>query len=262
MPRAGRLAVCRESNTVHPARPVLSSRRLDQGGPDSAARRDARCLQQGRSYSIGRPLSARVVPAWSSETNPTDALECRTNHEAMSFMSSGPFARMLVEMHDGTIAVHSDGPSRGSEFTIRLPVKDVPAGTVSELEEDLSDGPPRRILIVEDNRDSRETLTRRPKLKGHHVRGVGDGPSTLDVALTWCPEVVILHSGLPGMSGHEVARQLRQRPALREVVLIALTDWGQEQDRQRSSAAGIAHHLTEPVDPDRLDRLLGALGKP
>jgi CheY-like chemotaxis protein len=73
---------------------------------------------------------------------------------------------------------------------------------------------------------------------------------------------VILHIGLPGMSGHEVARQLRQRPALRDVVLIALTGWGQEQDRRRSSAAGIAHHLTKPVDPDRLDRLLGALGKP
>jgi CheY-like chemotaxis protein len=186
MPRAGRLAVCRESNTVCPARPVLSSRRLDQGGPDSAARRDARCLQQGGSYSIGRPLSARVVPAWSSETNATDALECRTNHEAMSFMSSGPFARMLVEMHGGTIGVHSDGPSRGSEFTMRLPVKDVPAGIESELDENLSDGPPRRILIVEDNGGSREMLTDALTLKGHHVRGVGDGPTALDVALTWC----------------------------------------------------------------------------
>jgi CheY-like chemotaxis protein len=73
---------------------------------------------------------------------------------------------------------------------------------------------------------------------------------------------VILDIGLPGMSGHEVARQLRQRPALRNVVLIALTGWRQEQVRRRSSAAGIAHHLTKPADRDRLDRLLGALGKP
>jgi hypothetical protein len=128
-----------------------------------------------------------LCPAWSSETNATDAAECRTNHEAMSFVSSGPFARMLIEMHGGTIGVHSDGPGRGSELTIRLPVKDVPARTESEVDEDLADGPPRQILIVEDNADSRETLTERPNAQGHHIRGVGDGACALDVALTWCP---------------------------------------------------------------------------
>ena len=169
---------------------------------------------------------------------------------------------MLVEMHGGTIAVRSEGRNRGSEFTIRLPAAQVEDSDV------LDDGPelvppaaasPRRILIVEDNDDSREMLTEALGLKGHEVRSVNDGRSALDAVDAWRPDVVILDIGLPGMNGHEVARRLRQQPELRDVVLVALTGWGQEQDRERSFAAGIEHHLTKPLDPDKLDELLAVL---
>ncbi len=170
-------------------------------------------------------------------------------------------AKMLIEMHGGTIAVSSDGPGLGSQFTIRLPVMQMDTVREHDVEEPIAPAAARRILIVEDNDDSREMLTQALILKGHEIRSVGDGSSALDVVTTWHPDIVILDIGLPGMSGHEVARRLRERVDLHDVVLVALTGWGQEQDRRRSSAVGIAHHLTKPVDPDRLDRLLGVLCK-
>jgi CheY-like chemotaxis protein len=164
-------------------------------------------------------------------------------------------------MHQGTITATSAGPNRGSEFTIRLPLAGpAAAAEVQEVPaEPPAAAPGRRILIVEDHDDSREMLTEALALKGHEIRSVADGPSALDAASKWHPDVVILDIGLPGMSGHAVARRLRQQPELRDVVLIALTGWGQEHDRRRSSAAGIAHHLTKPLDPDKLDQLLGVL---
>jgi signal transduction histidine kinase len=171
-------------------------------------------------------------------------------------------AKRLVELHGGTLAVSSAGPGKGSEFTIRLPAPDLAIVADNDTEKDHFSLSTCRILVVEDNDDSREMLTQVLTLKGHDVRSAGDGPSALNVAQAWSPEIVILDIGLPGMSGYEVARQLRQRQELNGIVLVALTGWGQEQDRQRSSAAGIAHHLTKPVDPDTLDRLLGAICKP
>jgi signal transduction histidine kinase/CheY-like chemotaxis protein len=169
-------------------------------------------------------------------------------------------AKMLVEMHGGTISASSDGPGNGSKFTIRLPVTGLAAVENDDFcDEESSPTSSRRILVVEDNEDSREMLTQALELKGHEVRGVADGPSALQLTLAWRPEVVILDIGLPGMNGHELAQRLRQRSELKDVVLVALTGWGQEQDRRRSSDAGIAHHLTKPVDPDRLDRLLDTL---
>ena len=173
-------------------------------------------------------------------------------------------AKMLVEMHGGTIAVRSEGRDRGTEFTIRLPAAHVEDTDIGGHEREPVPAVPtarRRILIVEDNDDSREMLTEVLGLKGHEVRSVNNGRNALEAVETWRPDVVILDIGLPDMNGHEVARRLRERADLRDVVLVALTGWGQEQDRQRSSAAGIQHHLTKPLDPDKLDQLLGVLMK-
>jgi signal transduction histidine kinase/CheY-like chemotaxis protein len=168
-------------------------------------------------------------------------------------------AKMLIEMHGGTIDARSDGPGLGSEFTIRLPKADTDASESSyDVIADRTDivANARKVLIVEDNDDSRDLLAQALMLKGHDIRSVGDGPSALHVVSTWHPDVAVLDIGLPGMSGHELALQLKERAELRDIVLIALTGWGQEQDRLRSAAAGIDHHLTKPVDPEELDRLL------
>jgi CheY-like chemotaxis protein len=170
--------------------------------------------------------------------------------------------KVLVEMHGGRVEVASDGPGRGSTFTIRLPW----AGRRASLERAPESAPApavaRKILIVEDNDDARRLLVEALQLKGHDIRSAADGPAALEIVEAWRPDVVILDIGLPGMSGHDVAQRLKQRPDLQNVLLVAVTGWGQAHDRRRSAAAGIAHHLTKPVDPDRLDQLIGVMTRP
>lgn len=115
-----------------------------------------------------------------------------------------------------------------------------------------SGGSPLRILVVDDNADTADTLAELLKLNGHDARSECDGPSALDVALAFQPEFILLDIGLPGMDGYEVARRVRQAPELSKATLIALTGYGQEQDRQKSRSAGFDHHLVKPVDPEAL----------
>ncbi len=117
----------------------------------------------------------------------------------------------------------------------------------------------RRILVVDDNVDSAESLAMMLKLLGNEVRTAHDGPSALAVAAAFLPDVVLLDIGMPGMDGLEVARRLRQMPSLRKAVLIAQTGWGQEEDRRRSVQAGFDHHLTKPVDAAALQVFLGRM---
>jgi CheY-like chemotaxis protein len=117
-----------------------------------------------------------------------------------------------------------------------------------------------RILVVEDNADSAETLARLLELSGHEVRVARDGPEAIAAALSWRPAFVLLDLGLPAMDGCEVAIRLRREAACRECVLIAVTGYGQPEDRRRSRAAGIDHHLLKPVDPEVLLALLARAG--
>ena len=172
-------------------------------------------------------------------------------------------AKTLVEMHRGSIAVKSDGPGRGSEFTIRLPLSSPPTSSPADSADARDDSPIRtlRILIVEDNRDAREMMTCALTEKGHDVKAAVDGPTAFRAVEEWSPDVALLDIGLPGMSGHDVARRLRGNPRLRNIALVAITGWGQEKDRVLSADSGIDHHLTKPIDPDQLERVLAKVVK-
>jgi CheY-like chemotaxis protein len=173
--------------------------------------------------------------------------------------------KYLVEMHGGTVSAHSDGPGQGSEFVIRLPALPPDPrgeGTRPDGEEARPAGPPRRVLIVDDNPDAAESAALLLGMLGHEVETAGDGPSALEAVRTFRPEVVLLDIGLPGMSGYDVARALRARPENRALSLVAVTGYGQDEDRRRSAEAGFDRHLVKPVDPTALARLLASLEQP
>jgi signal transduction histidine kinase len=166
--------------------------------------------------------------------------------------------RQLVELHGGSVQAHSAGPGQGSEFVVRLPT--VTAGPArppsgNGVHEPGNPGRCCRILIVDDNVDSAESLGLLLSVKGHDVRTVHDGATALTAARTFLPEVILLDIGLPRMDGYEVARRLRQEPGLEGVLLVALTGYGQEEDRRRSLEAGFNHHFVKPVDTQALEEL-------
>jgi signal transduction histidine kinase len=166
--------------------------------------------------------------------------------------------RKLIEMHGGTVTGSSEGLGRGSEFALRLPLhadQRVPAAPV-ESAAPRSAPRQRRILVVDDNRDAAETLALILRLDGGLVETAHDGPQAVQAAERFRPEVMLLDIGIPGMSGYEVARKIRAQPWGAEILLVAQTGWGQEDDRRRSRDAGFDEHLTKPVDHARLLQLI------
>ena len=119
-----------------------------------------------------------------------------------------------------------------------------------------------RILVVDDNRDSADSLAMLLRLVGHDVRTVHDGRQALSMAATYRPDLVLLDIGLPGMDGFAVARHLRSQPELAGVVLVALTGYGSDEDRRQALAAGFNHHMVKPLDLDALQEFLSALEPP
>ena len=120
----------------------------------------------------------------------------------------------------------------------------------------MNSSPPARILVVDDNVDAAETLTTFLDMIGMEARSVHDGNGAVQAALSFAPDLVLLDIGLPGMSGYDVARAMRQQPQLAGVTLVALTGWGAEDDRRRAKDAGFDHHLTKPVDLSVLEDML------
>jgi signal transduction histidine kinase len=167
--------------------------------------------------------------------------------------------KQLVSMHGGTVAAHSAGLGSGSEFTVCLPLDGGAtdaAATAPSSENGNAIG--RRILIVDDNKDAATSLSMLLELEGHHTVSVHDGPAAIDAAERDRPDVVLLDIGLPQMSGHEVCRRLRERPWGKELFVIALTGWGQDEDRQKSKDAGFDGHLVKPVRYEMLAELLSS----
>ena len=165
-------------------------------------------------------------------------------------------ARRLVEMHDGTIGVHSDGPNLGSEFVIRLPIERVEHKLVDSAVGHENLGAGKRILVVDDNIDVARSLAMLLEAIGADVCVAGDGPSALRAFATEQPAVVILDIGMPGMSGHDVAREIRTRYPDTRAVLVAHTGWGQEDDRRTAAEAGFEFHLVKPADLSALQEIL------
>jgi signal transduction histidine kinase/CheY-like chemotaxis protein len=167
--------------------------------------------------------------------------------------------RSLVELHGGTVRAASEGPGRGSEFVVRLPALTGGASASDASNRPRPTAPPRRrLLIVDDNVDSAESLAELLALTGHDVRTAHDGAAGLTAAESFRPEVVLLDIGLPRVNGYEVARRIRDTPALRGALLIAMTGYGQEEARHLSKEAGFDHHLVKPVDLSELNRLLAS----
>ena len=164
----------------------------------------------------------------------------------------------LARLHGGSVEASSDGPGRGAEFVLRLPM----IGRASETEQPKGGAAgPRRVLIVEDNADVREALRTLLVHAGHIVYEAADGQEGVDAALRLKPDVVLIDIGLPVLDGYQVARELRARRASlgTDVRLVAVTGYGQAEDRRRSRAAGFDEHLVKPVDPEALQRALGEL---
>jgi CheY-like chemotaxis protein len=169
--------------------------------------------------------------------------------------------RGLVELHGGAVSVRSEGPGKGSEFVVRLPVVEAMPGPSKPNDMDLgseeaSSASHHRVLVVDDNVPAAKILATIASTWHHDVRIAYTGPEALEVAQEYHPDVVLLDIGLPGMSGYEVAEKLRQMPEFAHVTIAAVTGYGQEEDRKRSIDAGFDEHLVKPITPELLRHVL------
>jgi signal transduction histidine kinase len=172
--------------------------------------------------------------------------------------------RQLVEMHGGRVSALSDGPNKGSEFVIRLPLREALA--LEAVNGNAALGPVvpegrrgHRILLADDNRDALDSLATLLQCDGHEVHTAADGAEALALAAACRPDVMLLDIGMPKLDGYEVARRVRAEPWGKGTVLIALTGWGQDEDRRRSREVGFDNHLVKPLDPDKLSAMLAKL---
>lgn len=168
-------------------------------------------------------------------------------------------ARQFAEMHGGSIAAHSAGPGLGSRFLVTLPVS-LPTVTDAAPADDAAPASAShavQVLVVDDNRDAADSLLTLFQLEGYAVRAAYDGAQALAAVDAVWPQLIVMDLGMPGMDGYEAARQIRQKAQGRDVLMLALTGWGQGDARQRTAQAGFDHHLTKPVDFDAIAALLG-----
>jgi PAS domain S-box-containing protein len=184
----------------------------------------------------------------------------RTSDRAQGGLGIGlTLVKRLAEMHGGSIEAKSAGEGQGSEFVVRLPILSKPSEVVAPESSMAPESTQRRILIVDDNRDSADSLAMLLEIAGNKTYMAHDGVEAVEAIEQHRPEVVLLDIGLPRMDGHEVCRHVREQPWGKNILMIALTGWGQEDDRRKSQAAGFNGHLVKPVDYDKLLELLGSL---
>ncbi|SIT14505.1 GAF domain-containing protein [Achromobacter sp. MFA1 R4] len=168
--------------------------------------------------------------------------------------------KRLVEMHGGTVHAHSDGLGQGSEFVVRLPVTDIQHPAPQAQAADFSTVA-RRVLVVDDNRDAVESLAAVLALEGHEVNAAYDGEEAIAVGERIRPQVILMDIGMPGMGGHEACRRIRTLDWGKDATILALSGWGQEEDRRASLEAGFDAHLVKPVDMDVLLEVLSDAGR-
>ncbi len=166
--------------------------------------------------------------------------------------------KRLVEMHAGNVAAHSEGQGQGSEFVVRLPIEKAssPKRNVEDKAKVSSASSRRRILVADDNKDAATTLAMMLRIMGNEVRTANDGLEAVEVGTAFQPDVVMLDIGMPKLNGYEACRRIRASQWGEGIVLIAITGWGQDDDKRRSREAGFNHHLVKPVDPAELKKLL------
>jgi PAS domain S-box-containing protein len=228
----------------------------DEGGHISlrASREDNQAVVRVRDTGVGIP--ADILPHVFDLFTQAE----RTLDRAQGGLGIGlTLVKSLVEQHGGTVEAFSDGSGCGSEFVVRVPLRDAPkavAAPVSPSKARISVS--RRVLVVDDNGDAADTLAMVLSIRGYEVRVARDGPAALEESRIFNPELVLLDIGLPGMDGYAVARALRASPAGGTLRLVALTGYGRDEDRRRSAEAGFDDHIVKPIAPDELLQLLAA----
>jgi CheY-like chemotaxis protein len=159
-------------------------------------------------------------------------------------------------MHGGRVEVHSDGPGAGSEFVVTIPVVLADAESNNCNTESAQPSNRRRILVVDDNRDAATSLAMMLKLMGNETKTAHDGLEALDIAAAFLPDLILLDIGMPRLNGSETAKRIRTQPWGKDVVLVALTGWGQEEDRRKSAESGFNLHMVKPIELATLESLL------
>jgi CheY-like chemotaxis protein len=201
---------------------------------------------------IPRPLLPRVFELFAQGDRSTG----RSNGGLAVGLS---LAHRLVELHRGTIHAKSAGPNMGSEFTMRLPLlRQLPARASQAETGEAGGAELRRVLVVDDNEDSAMTMVMLLEVGGHQAKVAHDGVTTLTLARDFKPHVVLLDIALPEMNGYEVAKRMRMMPELARTVIVAMTGYGQDDDRRRSVEAGFTEHLVKPIDPSVLERVVAS----
>ncbi|HSQ05377.1 MAG TPA: response regulator, partial [Burkholderiales bacterium] len=167
--------------------------------------------------------------------------------------------KRLVELHHGTVVAHSAGDDTGSEFVVELPLLREPVAAVPPKPLPRTTDAPLSILVVDDNRDAAESLASLLDILGHKVQTAFSGTEALDIVARACPEILLLDIGMPDIDGHEVARRIRASPLVAQPVIVAVSGWGQAEDKNRTAAAGFNHHLVKPVDLAHLQQITSAV---
>ena len=168
--------------------------------------------------------------------------------------------KRIAELHGGSVNAFSEGVGRGSEFVVRLPAVEARHAAVEQRSPAKPAVPSkRRVLVVDDNMDAAESLAALLAINGHETRMAHDGMEAVEAAQAFKPDVVFLDIGMPTVDGHETARRIRREPWGKDMVLVALTGWGQTEDRRRSKEAGFDHHLVKPADPAVVEKLIASL---
>jgi PAS domain S-box-containing protein len=225
----------------------------------SVSRRDGEVVVSIRDNGVGIPreMLARIFEMF---TQVDRSLERK--HGGLGIGLT--IVKRLVEMHGGRVEARSEGSGRGSEFLVHLPLASILEKKNSDDDGRIAshaNAEPWRILVVDDNRDSAVSLAMLLRRMGNHAETAHDGAEALRMAERYRPGLILLDIGMPGMNGYDVARAIRNRPWGGGMKLVALTGWGQEEDRRRSREAGFDHHLLKPVEPSDLETLLASIGR-